>query len=633
MQILLQGLVLICFSLAYSFHPYRHFGQGRGNSCNTRSKVLLTRNSLPYIDIGNIEGSELNSKLKSAIKLMQNEITKDSNNYDAMYKMGLLLLQVQSTRSYEGEAYSYFSKSVELHYESEGAWYNMAAILENQQDYNNAITAYRNTIQYSTNKDVKSACYNNIIRILMDLNQIDDAANVCNEAVNSNPEDANAWTSMGIILLQNKALDWAEVCFKNAISTSSGNNLVALNNLGFIYKDKGDVAIAEAYFRAALDIDPLDEASSYALGMLLLDIGNKIAATSAFKTCLEANPNNEQAAFQLQLLEDVNGMTAPAAAGAGSATATSTLSDRSTLSPEYVKQLFDFYASNGYDEHMIQGLSYKGPEILWEAFAKTVMGRRLTAEDKNNSNNEDNNNDRSDLSNVKEDSWYVLDIGCGTGLVGKKFRALLPGVKAMMGCDLSPQMVDMARSLSYIHRQRPLNTSPYETLGDVSVNGDYNDNGDGVSPVEEGETINDSVMRPVYDALVADDCVDFISANVATELASSVVVRRRNVYPWNLVLAGDVLGYLGDLEPLFSKLGELFGDDRRGSDEETSTAMTTKTDFKLSEGGRFVHRREYVQRMAQQSGLDILSCDAVTLRMQNQQPVAGLVFVLTTQAN
>ena len=100
--------------------------------------------------------------------------------------------------------------------------------------------------------------------------------------------------------------------------------------------------------------------------------------------------------------------------------------------------LFDYYARNGYDEHMTNDLEYAGPALMWDAFESL----RRSSQGANVSN--------SGFLNTVDASHKVrlAELGCGTGLVGNLFRQ--NGFSgSLYGCDLSPVMVDTAAQLQF----------------------------------------------------------------------------------------------------------------------------------------------------------------------------------------
>jgi predicted TPR repeat methyltransferase len=86
-----------------------------------------------------------------------------------------------------------------------------------------------------------------------------------------------------------------------------------------------------------------------------------------------------------------------------------------SLSPQnYIVGLFDMYAET-FDRDLIDKLKYQSPQLLAQLIARTVpAGARLD----------------------------ILDIGCGTGLMGDGLRALK---RILTGVDLSPNMLEQAR--------------------------------------------------------------------------------------------------------------------------------------------------------------------------------------------
>jgi predicted TPR repeat methyltransferase len=85
------------------------------------------------------------------------------------------------------------------------------------------------------------------------------------------------------------------------------------------------------------------------------------------------------------------------------------------LSPQpYIVGLFDMYADT-FDRDLIDNLNYQSPQLLARIIARTVpAGAQLD----------------------------ILDIGCGTGLMGQGLRAI---TQTLTGVDLSPNMLEAAR--------------------------------------------------------------------------------------------------------------------------------------------------------------------------------------------
>jgi predicted TPR repeat methyltransferase len=94
------------------------------------------------------------------------------------------------------------------------------------------------------------------------------------------------------------------------------------------------------------------------------------------------------------------------------------LAPEEAITPGYVRALFDDYAPR-FDRHLVQSLDYRGPELIHAAVRRAA----------------------TDL--VRPFRFArMLDLGCGTGLVG---RAFVRDADAIEGVDLSPRMLAQAR--------------------------------------------------------------------------------------------------------------------------------------------------------------------------------------------
>jgi predicted TPR repeat methyltransferase len=157
----------------------------------------------------------------------------------------------------------------------------------------------------------------------------------------------------------------------------------------------------------------------------------------------------------------------------------------------------------------------------------------------------------------------VLDLGCGTGLCGPLVRPL---AKRLVGVDLSAPMLEKAKALQ------------------------------------------------VYDDLVQADAVE--------HLTNTPITHRHD-----LVLAADVLIYLGELTPLFTALahatrpGALFGftvelPEHAGADVELMPSL------------RYAHSEAYLRRVSAKYGFSVVSARREPLRQDQRVPIDGLYMLV-----
>jgi predicted TPR repeat methyltransferase len=160
---------------------------------------------------------------------------------------------------------------------------------------------------------------------------------------------------------------------------------------------KGDLTGAADLLVQALELAPGYAAALFALGRLRSQLNDRAGAIAAFEAARAADPADRHgAALQLARL-GVRPMGA--------------------MPEGYIRTLFDGYAL-AFDKALSEGLSYRAPELLFRAVAKSCSGEPLKF-------------------------GSVLDLGCGTGLAALPFR---PYSDWLVGVDLSPGMLSEARA-------------------------------------------------------------------------------------------------------------------------------------------------------------------------------------------
>jgi len=117
--------------------------------------------------------------------------------------------------------------------------------------------------------------------------------------------------------------------------------------------------------------------------------------------------------------------------------------------------------------------------------------------------------------------------------------------------------------------------------------------------------------RGVYDEVHVGEVVEYLAETTAR---------------YELIVATDVLVYIGDLEPLFEAAraalagGGLFA---------CSVERYDGVDYQLGITGRYRHSRDYVERLAEAHDLDVLTFDTVECRLEAGAFVPAWLFVLS----
>jgi len=93
----------------------------------------------------------------------------------------------------------------------------------------------------------------------------------------------------------------------------------------------------------------------------------------------------------------------------------------------------------------------------------------------------------------------------------------------------------------------------------------------------------------------------------------------------DLIIAGDVFGYVGDLGETFPLVAHAL--EKNGLFVFT-TEKTWEADFQLQNNARFAHHKTYIETLAHNNNFEILRCENAVLRLQKEQAVEGFVWVL-----
>ena len=215
---------------------------------------------------------------------------------------------------------------------------------------------------------------------------------------------------------------------------------------------------------------------------------------------------------------------------------------------EYVRQLFDDCAGT-FDQQLVEGLSYSVPRELVAAVVAT--------------------------SQASPPPWDVLDLGCGTGLVGVE---IVNQARSLKGVDLSPKMIERARE------------------------------------------------RGIYSELICGDLMTALTGADGSEVAITGASR------YDVVLAGDVFVYVGKLDEVIPAVHRVL---RPGGvlafsieSAEDNPAAAGAEDYWLGPAGRYAHHADYIRNLASSSGFSLKQMQKVRLRLENRQPMMGWLVIL-----
>lgn len=357
----------------------------------------------------------------------------------------------------------------------------------------------------------------------------------------------------------------------------------ALQALGKISFENGDLQAAQHFFGAALELAPDHLESLHLRGVALMRLGDTPAALDCLERAVALAPefgeallnhatvllelkrfDEALAGFERLLSLDPNNAVGwnnrgNTLAAMGRLEDAAAAYDRAIeadpgletarhnrfyalLTLRRVDRIFDFAVRDAfdrvaldYDDMMLRGLAYSAHDHL-RMLALRVLGKLVSPRD-------------------------ILDLGCGTGLAGEHFKDLAHGGR-LDGVDISPRMIEQARK------------------------------------------------RHVYNELLVGD----FEAVLASPGPS-----------YDLILSADAMVYLGNLGPTFEGVAHRLK--AEGVFLFTCEAKPGEA-WDLTEANRFRHSEAYLRASAEQAGLAWLDHMECTPRLERGVPVHGFAVAL-----
>ncbi len=363
-----------------------------------------------------------------------------------------------------------------------------------------------------------AALHNNFAQVLRALGRVNEASEAYRRAIALDPDHAAAHNNLGAALQAQGRMNEAFSCYLTAAAIAPAY-AVAHYNMGGLLQAQGKLAESVPHYQKALAIEPRYIQANTALGGVLAALGRAADALACFRRVLEIEPDNRIARHMVAALAGEPAERAP---------------------DQYVVNVFDSYADH-FDAHLSQVLKCDVPQRL----AQLLAARRDAAQARCN----------------------VLDLGCGTGLMGVALAPLFPIAARMVGVDLSPRMLEQAR------------------------------------------------RRNLYARLVEADLAGMLKAETAAG--------------FDVVTAADVFVYVGKLDEVTAEIkrvlrpGGLFAFSVETFDAGAETESTRG--YRLNPSGRFAHTLEYADRLAAQCGFAVLDMATAPLRVEHGLPLQGLL--------
>jgi len=345
-------------------------------------------------------------------------------------------------------------------------------------------------------------------------------------ATPARPPNPFAHSNLGEAYRATGQLSEAMACYRRALAIKP-DYAEAHYHLGLAFADEGRQQEAIRCYRAAIALKPELVRAQYNLGIAMRGQGNIAEAILCMQEVLKLEPGNELATFALASLTDQNPARPP---------------------ESYVANLFDNHAPK-FDAHLVDTLRYRVPQALVE-IARSAK--------------------------EPQDGWDVLDLGCGTGLVG---AAIAPFARRLVGVDLSPRMLEKARERGLYHR------------------------------LEHADLLSLMEREPAssYDIIAAADVFIYLGNLAGIVREAARLLRAGGLF----VFSVEAIETMGETRPPPANAG-----------------TQPRNDYRLLASGRYAHAADYLRSLARDNGFGKVDIAAADIRLERGVPVRGWLAML-----
>ncbi|CAN0267269.1 unnamed protein product [Ectocarpus sp. 12 AP-2014] len=389
------------------------------------------------------------------------------------------------------------------------------------------------------------------------------------QAINLAPWDLLAYLKLGMLYEDlavgkyEEAGDHAIRCFQYYLQHSGSEDTDVLTRLGNLQVMRLDPGSAVETYRRALAVDKSLSNVWFNLANAYLKLGEEEEAATCLKEKLRLDPDPNAGVSARYLLASLE-------ADPGRLTENDQLA--------YARELFDYYAPK-YDDHMRKKLLYTGPRLLRKNMKEVYNATFQSFPDEIQSAH------NGDVLSYLNGSLDILDLGCGTGLIGSWFKDY---ARKLVGVDISPTMLDMATKKGCYHELR---------RGDVRA---Y------LAASEEQQ----------FDLVVAAETLQYLGPLETVVADASKVLK-----------PGGYFSFTVDRRRTNDGEEEEEQEEQEGRDEQGDDEDGPEEGYSLKTDGTYAYSRSYLERLARLGGYEIVVLKRHSTMVQRGEAAPGYMGV------
>ena len=293
---------------------------------------------------------------------------------------------------------------------------------------------------------------NNLAILYQKLNRLDEAEIFFRKAIEFKPDYVEAYNNLGVLLKVLGRLKEAEISYKKAIDLKPPGLAQAHNNLANLLLELNKINNAEKSYKRAIEINPDFFEAHNNLGAMLKGLGRLKEAETSFAKVIELKPDLAEAYSNQGCLMQELGKFNEAKINYKKAIEIkpdypevkhllAALTGHTTNSSprEFVENLFNNYARS-FEHSLLNKLEYNTPNLITEFIVAKNPNIQLGS---------------------------VLDLGCGTGLIGDKIKKYCSNLE---GIDLSKSMLEKASAKNIYDKLEHKDIVEYLSTEDLDFN-------------------------------------------------------------------------------------------------------------------------------------------------------------------
>ena len=404
----------------------------------------------------------------------------------------------------------------------------------------------------------------NLALALIALEDIKQAVYYLEQVLDKVPAHSDALNNLGALLLKQDQSEQALQCF-SAVLAHNPDHLEARNNLAGALLQLGRYFHSAPHYKLYLEKMPDDISALYSFGLCLIELGEFEEAIIQFQKILAQNPEHVDAISNIGIAYLKSGNIQKAESYF------KTVLEKMPNNPE-IAYLYSAMTQKDmpdkppeeYIQHLFDQYAGYYEKHIVDTLHYDTPRLLLNLLEKHLPDLSQKNKSQNTYQHQLEFQHLNWNILDLGCGTGLSGLAFCHLAKNLTGVDLSEKMLDIAK------------------------------------------------QKNIYNYLILDDIVNFLSEN--------------NIV-FDLILAADTFNYLGDLSKLL-KLCKLALKDKAYLIFSIELLEDNSKNWVLEPHGRYLHSKEYIEKLALKHGFSIIAIENAALREQNHISVNGCLCLL-----